>query len=65
MNRYRIDYTVESKASGTVIIEAEDEYDAFDEFECRKEDLIIDMADEIRRFGNMMMCDEPSITKLD
>ena len=65
MHRYSIDYTIESKVSGTVIIEADSVYDALDEFECRKEDLIIDRADEIGRFGNMMMCDDPSITKLD
>lgn len=59
MKRYRFDYTIESSISRSVIVEAEDSYDALDKFEMMKEDLIIDNADEVRRIGNMRITDDP------
>jgi len=59
MKRYRIDYTIESSIGRSVIVEAEDSYDALDKFEMMKEDLIIDNADEVRRIGNMRITDDP------
>ena len=59
MKTYRIDYTIESSISRSVIFEAEDSYDALDKFEMMKEDLIIDNADEVRRIGNMRITDDP------
>lgn len=64
MSRYKIEYTIESTVARSVIIEAEDEYDAFDKFECMKEDLILDNADEVRRIGNMMIADDPYIEEI-
>lgn len=59
MKTYRFDYTIESSISRSVIIEGEDEFDALDKFECMKEDLILDNADEVRRIGNMRITDDP------
>lgn len=59
MKTYRFDYTIESSIGRSVIIEGEDEFDALDKFECMKEDLIIDNADEVRRIGNMRITDDP------
>ncbi len=60
MKTYRIDYTIESSIGRSVIVEAEDSYDALDKFEMMKEDLIIDNADEVRRIGNMCILDDVS-----
>lgn len=59
MKRYRFDFTIESSIGRSVIVEAEDSYDALDKFEMMKEDLIIDNADEVRRIGNMRITDDP------
>lgn len=59
MKRYRFEYTIESSIGRSVIVEAEDSYDALDKFEMMKEDLIIDNADEVRRIGNMRITDDP------
>ena len=58
MKRYRFDFTIESTVCRSVIVEAEDSYDALDKFEMMKEDLIIDNADEVRRIGNMRILDD-------
>ena len=60
MKRFRIEYTIESSIGRSVIVEAEDSYDALDKFEMMKEDLIIDNADEVRRIGNMCILDDVS-----
>ena len=60
MKTYRIDYTIESSIGRSVIVEAEDSYDALDKFEMMREDLIIDNADEVRRIGNMRILDDVS-----
>ena len=60
MKTYRIDYTIESSIGRSVIVEAEDSYDALDKFEMMREDLIIDNADEVRRIGNMCILDDVS-----
>lgn len=59
MKRYRFEYTIESSIGRSVIVEAEDSYDALDKFEMMKEDLILDNADEVRRIGNMRITDDP------
>lgn len=59
MKRYRFEYTIESTVSRTVIVEGENEEDACSKFECMKEDLIIDNADEVQRIGNMRITDDP------
>lgn len=59
MKRYKFEYTIESSIGRSVIVEAEDSYDALDKFEMMKEDLIIDNADEVRRIGNMRVTDDP------
>lgn len=58
MKRYRFDYTIESSIGRSVIVEAEDSYDALDKFDGMKEDLIMDNADEIGRIGNMRIQDD-------
>lgn len=60
MKQFRIEYTIESSIGRSVIVEAEDSYDALDKFEMMKEDLIIDNADEVRRIGNMCILDDVS-----
>ena len=64
MGLWRFDYTIESTVSRWVIIEADDEYDALDKFECMKDDLIVDNADEVRRIGNMRVTDDPYYEEL-
>ena len=64
MERWRFDYTIESTVGKTVIIEAEDEYDALEKFDCMREDLILDNADDVRRIGNMRITDDPYYEKL-
>ena len=59
MKRYRFEYTIESTVSRTVIVEGENEEDACSNFDAMREDLIIDNADEVRRIGNMRVCDDP------
>lgn len=65
MEKWKFDYTIESTFCGSVIVEAEDEYDALDKFDMMKEDLIIDHADEVRRIGNMRVTDDPYWEKID
>lgn len=65
MKRFRIEYTIESSIGRSVIVEAEDSYDALDKFEMMREDLIIDNADEVRRIGNMCILDDVSWEEID
>lgn len=58
MGLWKFEYTIESTVCGNVIVEGEDEYEALDNFDAMKEDLIIDNADTIRRIGNMRMLDD-------
>ena len=59
MEKWKFDYTIESTFCGTVIVEGENEEDACSNFDAMREDLIIDNADEVRRIGNMRVCDDP------
>lgn len=65
MKKFRIDYSIESSIGRSVIVEAEDSYDALDKFEMMREDLIIDNADEVRRIGNMRILDDVSWKEID
>lgn len=64
MGVWRFEYTIESTVSRSVIVEADDEYEACDKFESMKEDLILDNADDVRRIGNMRICDDPYYEEL-
>lgn len=65
MKRFRIEYTIESSIGRSVIVEAEDSYDALDKFEMMKEDLIIDNADDVRRIGNMRILGDVSWKEIE
>lgn len=58
MKTYRFEYTIESTVSRTVVVEGEDEFDALENFDAMREDLIIDNADDVRRIGNMRILDD-------
>jgi hypothetical protein len=58
MKKFRIEYTITSSIGRSVIVEAEDTYDALDKFEMKKENLIIDNADYVRCIGNMHISDD-------
>lgn len=58
MKRYKFEYTIESTVGRTVIVEGEDEFDALENFDAMREDLIIDNADDVRRIGNMRILDD-------
>ena len=62
--KYKFEYTVESKVCGTVIIDAEDEYDACSKFDMMREDLIIENADELRHSNNFRVADDPYFEKI-
>ena len=53
MEKWKFDYTIESTASGTVVIEANDMYDALDQFEMMKEDLIAENMEELKKVRNI------------
>lgn len=65
MKNYKFEYTIESSIGRSVIVEAEDSYDALDKFEMMKEDLIIDNADDVRRIGNMRILDDVSWKEIE
>lgn len=58
MGLWKFDYTIESTFSGSVEVEGDDEFEALDNFDAMREDLIIDNADDVRRIGNMRILDD-------
>lgn len=58
MGLWKFEYTIESTVSRTVTVEGEDEFEALDNFDAMREDLIIDNADDVRRIGNMRILDD-------
>lgn len=65
MKTYRFDFTIESTIGRTVIVEGEDEFDALENFDAMREDLIIDNADDVRRIGNMRILDDVSWKEIE
>lgn len=65
MAKYKFEYTIQSTVGGTVVIEAEDEYDACSKFDCMTEDLIAENYEDIKHTSNIRMCDDPYYEKID
>lgn len=59
MKKYRFEYTIQSTVGNTVVIEAEDEYEAYDKFDSMVEDLIAENYEDIKHTNNIRMCDDP------
>lgn len=64
MGKWKFEYTIESTVSGTVVVEANDMYDALDQFEIMKEDLIADNMEELKKVRNIRVL-EPYYEKID
>jgi len=65
MAKYKFEYTIQSTVGGTVVIEAEDEYDACEKFELMKDELICENAEDVQYTGNFRVCDDPYYEKID
>lgn len=64
MEKWKFEYTVESTVSGTVVVEANDMYDALDQFDAMKEDLIADNMEELKKVRNIRVL-EPYWEKVE
>lgn len=64
MEKWKFEYTVESTVSGTVVVEANDMYDALDQFEMMKEDLIAENMEDLKKVRNIRVL-EPYYEKID
>lgn len=59
MGKWRFEYTIESTVSGTVIVEADDEYEALDKFDSMEEDLIAENYEDLKKIGNIRVGEDP------
>lgn len=59
MRKYKFEYTIQSTVSNTVIIEADDEFEANEKFDCMTEDLIAKNYEDLKRVDNIRVCDDP------
>ena len=59
MEKWKFEYTVESTVSGTVVVEANDMYDALDQFEIMKEDLMAENMEDLKKIGNIRVGEDP------
>ena len=59
MRKYKFEYTIQSTVSNTVIIEAEDEFEANEKFDCMAEDLIAENYEDLKKIGNIRVGEDP------
>lgn len=65
MGKFKFEFTIQSTVSNEVVIEAEDEFEANDKFNCMTEDLIAENYEDLKHTSNIRICDDVYMEEIE